>query len=261
MPRPARLPILLLVLLSGCEVIDTDDDDDDGPPACEGDTQERAVLFETVDEVLLEADYQPAATQGRGAVVLVHMIPPSNDRTGYPQRVRDQFRDLDLTILNLDRRGAGEAAGDPLDAYEGSGGLWDLEAALGFLISDFVADCPVDPEKILLVGASNGTTSVLDYAVEHEADLPEPTALSFMSPGRYTENQNFFRDNDDLEDLPIQWLYPTDEDYSSIFVGQSERWEFVERGGAHGTRMFDAAALEADTVSDMIDWMTLHLDG
>ncbi len=249
------LPLLLLV---GCDIVggEPPGDDDDVPLPCEGDTDERPVVFETVDEVLLEADYQPAVTQGMGAVVLVHMIPPGNDRSGYPQQVRDEFNDLDLTVLNLDRRGAGESEGTPEDAYLGRGGLWDLEAAVGFLTGEFAADCPVDPERILLVGASNGTTSVLDYAVEHEADLPDVAGLIFMSPGGYTQNQNTIEGN---EDVPIQWLYPTNEPFSSGFVDDSERWEFIERGEAHGTRMFDRGDLEADTVGDMVDFMTALL--
>ncbi len=254
-----RFPALLLLpALVACDIVDggPGDDDDDAPLPCEGDTDERAVVFETVDEVLLEADYQPALTQGRGAVVLVHMIPPGNDRTGYPRHVRDEFNDLDLTVLNLDRRGAGESAGEAVDAYEGRGGLWDLEAAVDFLVGEFTADCPVDPERILLVGASNGTTSVLDYAVEHENTLPDVAGLIFMSPGGYTQNQNTIEGN---EDVPIQWLYPTNEPFSADFVDDSENWEFIERGTAHGTRMFDGGDLESDTVGDMVDFMTALL--
>lgn len=255
-----RLTLLPLCLLLGCDVVGgtpDGDDDDAAPVPCEGDTDERSVVFTTIDDIVLEADYRPAATQGRGAVVLVHMIPPSNDRSGYPEGVREQFGDLDLSILNLDRRGAGESGGEALDAYEGRGGLWDLEAAVGFLISDFTSDCPIDDESILLVGASNGTTSVLDYAVEHEADLPEPAALTFLSPGTYTENQNTIEGN---EDLPIQWLYPTTEPFSADFTDDSENWEFIERGEAHGTLMFDRGDLETDTVADMTDWMSAHID-
>ena len=63
---------------------------------------------------------------------------------------------------------------------------------------------------IALVGASNGTTSVLDYTVGHDPALPAPEALVWMSPGGYTENQNRISQNlDVLSTLPLLWLFPT----------------------------------------------------
>ena len=55
--------------------------------ACE--TEAQVVRFTTSDGVELVADFTPAKNQNRGAVLLFHMIPPSNDRTSYPVRVRE----------------------------------------------------------------------------------------------------------------------------------------------------------------------------
>ena len=53
-----------------------------------GASQDAVVAFQTADGLTLRADYRTASVAGRPAVVLVHMIPPGNDRSGYPERVR-----------------------------------------------------------------------------------------------------------------------------------------------------------------------------
>ncbi len=131
-----------------------------------------------------------------------------------------------------------------------------MEAAVGFLAS---ADrkCPVDMAKIALVGASNGTTSVLDYTLAHDSGLPDPVAVTWMSPGAYTEAQHPIADHrDTLDGVPIQWLYPDNEPYSEAFInGAPADWEFTERGSVHGTQMFDEGELESATVTDMTAWL------
>ncbi len=243
---------LIVILLTGCP---TEEPTPPGDLPCDAD--EAVVEVETEDDVTLVADYQPAATSGRGAVVLLHMIPPSNDRSGYPTRVREAIQDLDLSVLNLDRRGAGDSEGSALDAYEGDGGRLDVEAAVRFLLDDAVP-CAVDPDRLVLVGASNGSTSVMDYLAEHDAALPDPAAAVWMSPGSYTENQNAISDHRAmLEATPLLWLFPTNEPYSNGFIdARGPDWEFVERGPMHGTRKFDGGDLEDNTVQELLDWFT-----
>ena len=214
---------------------------------------EAAVELHTDDGLMLVADYRPAAEPERGAVVLFHMIPPQYDRSTWPPEVRQAFADLGLGVLAVDRRGAGESEGEPEDAYQGEGGRLDMEAAVSFLVSDQRA-CPADPDRVLLVGASNGTTAVMDYAVAHSADQPPPAGLVWMSPGDYTENQHRVDESRPvLEELPMLWLYPTDEPWSEGFVdGAPETWEFVPRGEEHGTFMFDGGDLEEATVADLV---------
>lgn len=218
-------------------------------------SEEAVVSLTTGDGLLLAADYQPAATQSRGAVVLLHMIPPGNDRTGYPDEVRQAIADLDLSVLNVDRRGAGGSEGVAQESYEGPGGLLDVEAAMRFITNPELP-CPVDPSKIAIVGASNGTTSVLDYAVGHDAGLPEPAAMVWMSPGSYTENQNRIPSSRAvLDQLPLMWLYPSSETYASTFIDDaSPAWRFVERGDAHGTRMFSGGTLQDETTTELLEW-------
>ncbi len=218
-------------------------------------SEETVVGLTTSDGLLLAADYQPATTQNRGAVLLLHMIPPGNDRTGYPQEVRQAITDLDLSVLNIDRRGAGESEGIAQEAYEGPGGLLDVEAAMRF-ITNSELPCAVDPTQIAIVGASNGTTPVLDYAVGHDATLPEPAAMVWMSPGGYTENQNRITSSRAvLDQLPLMWLYPSSEPYSTAFIDDaSPAWRFVERGEAHGTRMFNGGALQEETTTELLEW-------
>jgi hypothetical protein len=113
--------------------------------------------------------------------------------------------------------------------------------------------CAIDRDDVVLVGASNGTTSVLDYTVAHDASLPTPKALVWMSPGTYTENQHAVADHQALlEGLPLLWLYPTNEPWSQDFAPGGGTWEFIERGEVHGTQMFDGGALETDTLADLI---------
>lgn len=221
------------------------------------DVQDDVVSFETQDGVVLKADLQPAASPDRGAVVLFHMIPPTFDRKSWPKRVRDAIRELDLTVLNVDRRGAGASEGNPEDAYFGIGGRRDAEAAVAFLLSG-AGTCGVDRGRVALVGASNGTTSTLDYAAGHKEDLPDVERIAWLSPGTYTEAQFRVDDHRDLlEATPMLWLFPTNEPFSLDFQdGAPAEWTFVERGTAHGTDMFDGDTLEDDTVADLLAFLS-----
>lgn len=256
---------LLALLLAACgtptidtshdkgEVADTDAQPGETDPTASATAcgaAESVARFTTDDGVDLVADVWPAATAGAPVVVLVHMIPPAWDRTSWPRRVRATLHDAGYTVLNLDRRGAGDSGGTAIDAYEGPGGRLDVQAAVAWL-TDAQRDCAVDPSRLALLGASNGTTSVFDYTVAHAAGLPDPAAVSLLSPGTYTENQHTFDGAGDLS-VPMLWLYPTHEPYSTAFLDDApSTWEFVERGTQHGTQMFDQGPLEDATVADL----------
>jgi len=241
----ATLPLLL----TGCPSGPVD------PSTLPCESEEARVELTTGDGLRLAADYRPAATQGRGGVILFHMTPPSNDRSGYPLAVRDAIAAADLSVLNVDRRGAGESEGIALEAYEGEGGLLDMEAAVRFL-SNPALPCPVERSKIALVGASNGTTPTLDYVVGRDATLPAPAALVWMSPGSYTEEQNRIPESRLLLDaLPVLWMYPASEPYSEAFIDDAApAWRFVENGDAHGTRMFDDGELAEQSTTELVQW-------
>ena len=228
-------------------------DEDTAPTPC--DRTERIVTFDTSDGVALTADYLPGANTDSPAVVLVHMIPPSWDRASYPPRVRDALSATGAAVLNVDRRGAGDSDGVAVDAYEGEGGRLDVEAAVRFLLAD--AMCSVDPDRIGLVGASNGTTSVMDYAVGHADDLPPAARIAWLSPGSYTENQNAVSDHAALLDaLSVLIAYPDSEPWADQFADATPApWTLLRIvGGGHGTRNFDEGANEALQLPALIEW-------
>ncbi|HJL14463.1 MAG TPA: hypothetical protein RMH99_02335 [Sandaracinaceae bacterium LLY-WYZ-13_1] len=228
----------------------------DGGAACEA-VDGEVVSFGTEDGLTLEADrYVPegAAPGGAGAV-LFHMIPPFNDRTNYPLTFIDALTDRGIVVLNVDRRGAGGSEGEPMDAYVGPDGKLDVAAAVGFLLA---TDCAPDPARLGLVGASNGTTSVLDYTVfaAGDADAPSPAAIVFLTGGGYTENQNRVADHRDvLDPMPIQFVYSTAEAGWSVGFepGAPEIWRFDEYAdGDHGTTMFSAAPASVGDVAGFL---------
>jgi len=252
--KPKHALLAMLVMASACTgkgKVDTTDSDN---ASCGGD--EVVVDISTSDDVSLKADLWPASEPDKGAVVLFHMIPPTYQRSDWPQHVRAALHELGVTVLTVDRRGAGESGGVALEAYEGPGALQDMEAALRFL-TDSSQGCSVDSGRLVLVGASNGTTAVMDYTVAHDPALAGPAALIWMSPGTYTENQNAVADHrQTLDALPILWLYPTHEPWSEDFISDAPAtWSFVERGEQHGTKMFDGGGLEQQTLSDLTAWI------
>ena len=157
------------------------------------------VVFKTDDGVTLQADYYPSEHGHAAAVILLHMIPPNWDRTSYPSAFIDQLVGAGFSVLNVDRRGAGGSGGIATEAYVGPGGALDVKAAVGFLATQ---PCRFAEQKLVVVGASNGTTSALDYAVLAQRKqvtqgavtpaTPPVAALVFLSPGPYTEKQNPF---------------------------------------------------------------------
>jgi len=192
------------------------------------------VTFETSDGVTLEGDYYGVNLPSAPGFVLVHMIPPGNDRTNWPVRFVDALRAEGWAVLAIDRRGAGGSGGYAMDAYEGDNGKLDVAAAADLLADRGHGD-------LVVVGASNGTTSMIDYAAWAGAnDHPVPVALGFMTGGAYTENQTTMAG---LPDIPSVFTYSTAERAWS----EAQRpldpgtWSFLEyEGGDHGTRMFEA---------------------
>ncbi len=218
------------------------------------------VSLTTSDGVTLAADFLPASGPQRGAVILLHMIPPRFERSSYPDRVLEAIAAQGLNVLNVDRRGAGESKGNPKEAYKGPGGRLDVEAAVEFLTKRQGA-CKVDTSKLVIVGASNGTTSALDYALGHAEALPDPKALVFLSPGTYTEGQHPIKDHRaKLDPLPILWIHPDKEPYSQRFAKETPAaWRIVTlKDGEHGTRNFDKGPLEERQLGEILGWLKSH---
>ena len=219
-------------------------------PRCEAATS--VVSLTTSDGVRLEADLATTGSANGPAAVLLHMIPPSNDRANYPGAVVEALVARGITVLNLDRRGAGQSEGNPRDAYLGSGGALDVRAAVAFLTS---LPCAVDPARVTLVGASNGSASVVDYAVS-AGEGERPAAMVFLTGGSYTEAQTRFASHRArLDATPTLFVYSRVERAWSAGLqsGAPERWVFREYDpGAHGTGMFVPQPGVVGVIADFI---------
>jgi pimeloyl-ACP methyl ester carboxylesterase len=246
------------------EAVDAGASGDAGGPADAGDPSCPAVDGEVVqltteDGETLAADLYTSGQKGGRAVVLLHMIPPTNTRRNYPRAFIDALLERGISVLNVDRRGAGGSTGRAQEAYTGPNGKWDAKAAVDFLVAH---PCAPDPGRIGVVGASNGTTTALDYAVyaAGAAGAVRPAALVFLTGGAYTEtNTRVSAQRAVLEPLPIQLVFSTAERaWSAGLQGTApSTWRFEEYDpGDHGTRMLtvrpEASALIGDFLQDAL---------
>lgn len=217
------LPLLCLLACAAPEPEDTAADPPEGG----------IVGLTTRDGVTLVADVY-AAERGAPAVVLLHMTPLCCDRTDWPATFIALLQESGWAVIAPDRRGAGDSGGIAEEAYIGESGRYDVEAAVLHMAEDY--------GPIAIIGASNGTTSMLDYAAWAPGEgLPEPVALGFMTGGAYTENQTAM--GPWLGSTPCAFTYSTEERAWSEAqrAHDTGSWAFHEYAdGDHGTRMFAA---------------------
>jgi pimeloyl-ACP methyl ester carboxylesterase len=228
-------------------------------PACRGSTKQTVTLT-TDDGVKLEADLYLSGEANGPAAVLLHMIPPHHDRKNYPETFIKALTGRGLSVLNLDRRGAGGSGGKPREAYRGPKGKLDAKAAYDYLSAHA---CPVDTGRIVYVGASNGTTTALDFAVYAAAEdaILVPRGLVFLTGGSYTEAQSkFSKHRPVLDTMPILFVYSAAESKWSVSKSKNPApaWKFVEVEGlskarGHGTKVLSAKPEIVDTVAMYID--------
>lgn len=221
----------------------------------EGCGETEIVKFTTPDNIELVADYHPPKAKNEGAVILLHMIPPGNDRSGYPLRVREAFSNMGYAVLNIDRRGAGDSKGTATDAY-GIPGHLDVEGAINFITSTD-RKCPSAKNALMLIGASNGTTAVLDYTVGRtDTTLPDPKLVAFLSPGGYTEKQNKIKDHKvKISAIPLLIIHPDSEGFATRYTDYSDKWKIVKiPKGSHGTGNFDDGEKEKIQLSELLEW-------
>ncbi len=246
LPSIARVPVrpLPLLLLAGLGLASCNKD-----PVALGEV----VVLETRDGVSLEGDYL-SASAGRPAVVLLHMKPPDWSRADWPSDFLSTLNDHDWHVLAIDRRGSGGSGGDAVDAYEGEAGRYDVEACVKHLSAEGATD-------IVIVAASNGTTSLVDYTVWASGEgLPEPEAAVFMTGGTYTENQTTM-EAFAAEGIPSAFTFSTAEREWSVEQEALDpgTWSFLEYPeGAHGTKIFEASPEVAD---DVDAWLVEQLGG
>lgn len=232
--------LCLFLVLSACSSPATDTADDVDTEADTTPASSETLTLTARDGVSLVADRFDA--EGTAGVVLLHMTPSGPwNRSDWPDAFVQSLVDDGISVVRIDRRGAGESGGEAEDAYLGEAGRYDVEAAVGALTE-------VGVTRLMLVGASNGSTSLLDYAVWAPGEgLPSVQAFAMMSPGTYTENQNAISA---LADVPGLLQFPANEATWPTELGAETTggWTLTEYAGdAHGTNLFaadDAVATE-----------------
>lgn len=230
-----------------------------GSPVCAAVDGERVELT-TSDGVKLAAAHYSTGQAGAPGAVLLHMIPPHHDMNNYTPEFIHALVEAGFDVVNVNRRGAPGSEGGAEDAYEGDKGKLDALAGVQFLLD---SPCAVDGTKLVVFGASNGTTSMLDYTVAAAAARdprqPVPAALVFLSGGGYSEKQNRLADHvAALGSLPAYFAYPSKEKPWNVGIEAlakdegASAWEFHEYDpGDHGTLLF---ASDPEIVSALAEW-------
>ena len=209
-------------------------------------TTAKEAVIGAKDGIHLIGRFYAAGAPNRPGIVLQHMIPPKNDRSNFSPEFIRKLVEQKYNVLNLDRRGAGESEGQAKDAYHGPLGAQDVQSAVGFLANQ--KRCPVDTSRMAFVGASNGTTSIWDYAVaanqkRREPKIINPKALVYLSGGTYTENQVKLSEGGAARDIPTLFLYPEREKEWNLVqkANAPNNWAFSGfAASAHGSRLLTA---------------------
>lgn len=257
--KPSSIALCILLLASAsCSDGESSQEPADASPvhdsgssdtAC-GSGQTSEIRLTTDDGVALIADLYVAQDSTSPAVILLHMIPPSNSKANYPPAFTQAIQNSGISVLNLNRRGAPGSEGVAIDAYEGPSGKLDAKAAYDFLTTT----CGVDAYAI--VGASNGTTTAIDfaiYAAENEG-IDTPSGIVALSGGSYTENQH--RIADKLDALPDAAFFGYPESEASWNDGiepLNSNWQFqMYSPGAHGSRLLSSNPESVDTIINFL---------
>jgi pimeloyl-ACP methyl ester carboxylesterase len=245
-----------LLLMFACEaatdtadaLADSGDGSGDTGPVLGTPPEVEEVTLATEDDVELVGDYY-GQTAPTPAILLLHMVPPTYDRRSWPVDFIEQLRGEGWSVLALDRRGAGDSGGNAVDAYDGPLGVLDAYAAVDFLVDEQGATA------LVIIGASNGSTTTMDYAVEAAGTgRPVPRGIAWMSPGTYTEAQHRLSE---LTMADVREVYPTSEarwpEKAVEKAPAGESWTLHEYDpGSHGSLLFSSAPEVAD---DIVAWL------
>ncbi|GEM_PF-2430627 len=241
------------------ETSDSSEDTSDDSSDSAGDCVEQALLDTTLvtdDAVALIADTYMLGQVGAPAVVLLHMIPPNNSKANFPGSFVELLTARGFNVVNVNRRGAPGSEGVATEAYIGPNGKWDVKAAYDYLTDH---PCQVPAGQIVVIGASNGTTSALDFSLyaAGEDSVEQPRGLVFLSAGGYTGgNQGGLQTNMAALGHPILFNYPSAETaYNEAVSGWAPAaWNFQEYApGAHGTGMFGSNPESASATADWVE--------
>jgi pimeloyl-ACP methyl ester carboxylesterase len=205
------------------------------------------VTVTTRDSVDIVADYYASSSADRPLAVFVHMDPTgSSNRDNWPGEVLQPLVDADWAVMVLDRRGAGDSGGTAADAFETVAGAYDIEAVVLRVQDDGFG-------SFVLIGASNGTTSVLDYsALSADESWPAPDGFVMLSAVGSTTNNHAIAD---MPSVPAWFGFPASEADNNVPWQDANPgdWSFMEYDpGAHGTRMFGDAP---DAAGELSAWV------
>ena len=224
------------------------------PAGCARDLVPHALTLRTDDGLKLAADYYGSGRVSGPGVVLLHMIPPHFNYKSYPPEFIQALVGAGFSVVNVNRRGAPGSEGVAEAAYKGPDGWLDVKAGRDYLVRQ--APCRVAPGAVVLIGASNGTTSAFDYAwmaarsaaggaARTGAELRPPAAIVLLSAGPYSENQHSLSSLlPRLTGVPIWAAYPERErEWNSAARRQAAEagvsWRTrLFTPGAHGTKLF-----------------------
>ena len=212
----------------------------------------QVVTVTTRDSVDIVADYYAASSADRPLAVFVHMDPRGDNQRGdWPGELLQPLVDADWAVMVPDRRGAGDSGGVAEDAFQTVAGAYDIEAVVLRAQEDGFG-------AFVLIGASNGTTSVLDYSALSPAGgaadetWPAPDAFAMLSAVGPTTNNHAISE---MPLLPGWFGFPASEadDNAPWQAADPGEWSFIEYDpGAHGTRMFGDAP---DAAGDLSAWI------
>ncbi len=242
----SKIPLLIGCLL-GAPIAHGNPPSESAARPAQNEVSAEVVAVVTADGVPLQVDVYPG---GEDVVVLLHMIPPHFDRSSWPAGFIAALRAEGWTVAVPDRRGAGASKGVAEDAYKGPGGREDVAAVVRHVQTRGTV------QKLAIIGASNGTTSMVDYAHWSAAnEMPVPVMLGFMTGGPYTENNLPLAK---VAQIPAIYTYSTKErDWSESQRKVATKGVFHEYpGGDHGTKMF---AVKPDVTRDLLAALKTHL--
>lgn len=201
----------------------------------------------TRDGETLVADLYDAGNDKPG-ILLLHANPEGDwDRKDWPRGFINKLYARSWTVMALDRRGGGKSTGVARDAWDGPKGKFDVEAAVDHLEAEGVT-------SLVIIGASNGTTTMIDYAIAAPGQSwLEPLAFGYMTGGTYTETNNPMSA---VSQVPAIFTYASNENsWSDIQkTGAPTSWAFHEYAvtSGHGTQMF---AADPDVEDDLIAFL------
>ena len=203
--------------------------------------QPQRAEFTTADGVHIVGDFYPAQGEGEAPLaLLLHMY--RSDRSAWKPLV-GPLHDAGFAVLAIDMRGHGEST-EPKDMHleqrvkQRDPGIFNamhLDAAAAV---DWAHKQPgVDPDKLVVVGASVGCSVALDFTARNE----NVDGVVCLSPGTHYLGVDSTEDIKETRKVPIL-LLSEEKERAAVDelagLAENAKGEVVGPGGNHGTNMF-----------------------